>query len=67
VEGGETYTNSVELFKKLNEIAGANGVGRVDIVESRYFTLPAAIISTSPQFTIHAATISTSPQDSILY
>ncbi|PNP42736.1 hypothetical protein TGAMA5MH_05478 [Trichoderma gamsii] len=46
VEGGETYTNSVELFKKLNEIAGANGVGRVDIVESRYFTIPAAIIST---------------------
>ncbi|KAM0449028.1 hypothetical protein ACHAO4_007984 [Trichoderma viride] len=45
VEGGETYTNSVELFKKLNEIAGANGVGRVDIVESRYFTIPAAIIT----------------------
>jgi argininosuccinate synthase len=52
VEGGETYTNSVELFKKLNEIAGANGVGRVDIVESRYFTIPAAIISTSPQDSI---------------
>lgn len=52
VEGGETYTNSVELFKKLNEIAGANGVGRVDIVESRYFTIPAAIISTSPRDSI---------------
>lgn len=44
VEGGETYTNSVELFKKLNEIAGVNGVGRVDIVESRYLTIPAAIL-----------------------
>jgi argininosuccinate synthase len=53
VEGGETYTDSVELFKKLNEIAGANAVGRIDIVESRYFTIPAII--------------STSPQDSILY
>ncbi|KAM3499404.1 hypothetical protein MY10362_007332 [Beauveria mimosiformis] len=52
VEGSETYTNSVELFKKLNEIAGANGVGRVDIVESRYFTIPAAIISTSLQDSI---------------
>ncbi|KAM3549579.1 hypothetical protein MY1884_008678 [Beauveria asiatica] len=47
VEGGETYTNSVELFKKLNEIAGANGVGRVDIVESRYFTIPAVISTPS--------------------
>ncbi|EFZ03615.1 Argininosuccinate synthase [Metarhizium robertsii ARSEF 23] len=48
VEGGETYTNSVALFKKLNEIAGANGVGRQDLVESRYFTIPAATISPPP-------------------
>jgi argininosuccinate synthase len=40
VEGGETYTDSVELFKKLNEIAGANAVGRIDIVESRYLPSP---------------------------
>ncbi|KAK9437626.1 argininosuccinate synthase [Metarhizium brunneum] len=48
VEGGETFTNSVALFKKLNEIAGANGVGRTDLVESRYFTIPAATISPPP-------------------
>jgi argininosuccinate synthase len=35
VEGGETVTGSLELFKALNDIAGRNGVGRVDIVESR--------------------------------
>lgn len=55
VEGGETYTNSVALFKKLNEIAGANGVGRQDLVESRYFTIPAATITPPP------------PQDPHLY
>jgi argininosuccinate synthase len=31
----ETYTGSVELSKALNSIAGENGVGRIDIVESR--------------------------------
>ncbi|KAI0454743.1 argininosuccinate synthase [Xylaria acuta] len=35
VEGGETVTGSLELFKALNKIAGDNGVGRVDLVESR--------------------------------
>jgi len=26
----------VELFEKLNELGGANGIGRIDIVENRY-------------------------------
>lgn len=39
VEGGETVTGSLELFKALNDIAGRNGVGRIDIVESRLVPL----------------------------
>ncbi|EHK43117.1 hypothetical protein TRIATDRAFT_301047 [Trichoderma atroviride IMI 206040] len=52
VEGGETYTNSVELFKKLNEIAGANGVGRVDIVESRFIGLKSRGCYDAPAHTV---------------
>ncbi|KAM3519768.1 hypothetical protein MY4038_009673 [Beauveria bassiana] len=52
VEGGETYTNSVDLFKKLNEIAGANGVGRVDIVESRFIGLKSRGCYDAPAHTV---------------
>ncbi|ATY60481.1 argininosuccinate synthase [Cordyceps militaris] len=52
VEGGETYTDSVELFKKLNEIAGANGVGRVDIVESRFIGLKSRGCYDAPAHTV---------------
>ena len=30
------YTDPLELFIHLNEIAGANGIGRIDIVENRF-------------------------------
>jgi argininosuccinate synthase len=40
VEGGETITGGLKLFKALNEIAGRHGVGRVDIVESRLDIAP---------------------------
>ena len=30
-------TDPLELFTKLNELAGENGVGRIDIVENRFF------------------------------
>lgn len=52
VEGGETYTNSVELFKKLNEIAGANAVGRQDIVESRFIGLKSRGCYDAPAHTV---------------
>jgi argininosuccinate synthase len=52
VEGGETYTNSVELFKKLNEIAGANAVGRIDIVESRFIGLKSRGCYDAPAHTV---------------
>ncbi|EXV01973.1 arginosuccinate synthase family protein [Metarhizium robertsii] len=52
VEGGETYTNSVALFKKLNEIAGANGVGRQDLVESRFIGLKSRGCYDAPAHTV---------------
>ncbi|KAI0397547.1 argininosuccinate synthase [Xylariaceae sp. FL0594] len=52
VEGGETVTGSLELFKALNEIAGANGVGRVDIVESRFIGLKSRGCYDSPALTV---------------
>jgi argininosuccinate synthase len=33
---GATYTDPLEAFNHLNEVAGANGVGRIDIVENRF-------------------------------
>ncbi|KAI1076961.1 argininosuccinate synthase [Whalleya microplaca] len=33
---GETITGSLAIFKKLNDIGRDNGVGRIDIVESRF-------------------------------
>jgi len=33
---GMTYTDSLDSFLFLNKIAGANGVGRIDIVENRF-------------------------------
>ncbi|KAK1770724.1 argininosuccinate synthase [Phialemonium atrogriseum] len=52
VEGGETVTGSLELFKALNEIAGRNGVGRVDIVESRFISLKSRGCYDSPALTV---------------
>lgn len=34
--GGKTITGSLEIFKEANEIGRINGIGRVDIVESRF-------------------------------
>lgn len=45
VEGGETVTNLLELFKAPNGIAGRNGVGRVDTVESWLGTSPRGFLS----------------------
>ncbi|PTD12418.1 Argininosuccinate synthase [Fusarium culmorum] len=37
--GGKTITGSLEIFKEANEIGRINGIGRVDIVESRFIGL----------------------------
>ncbi|KAI1130591.1 argininosuccinate synthase [Nemania abortiva] len=52
VEGGETITGSLELFKALNEIAGKNGVGRIDIVETRSNGLKSRGCYDSPALTV---------------
>ncbi|MDR3112372.1 MAG: argininosuccinate synthase [Elusimicrobiota bacterium] len=41
-------TESVELITKLNEIAGANGIGRVDLVENRLVGMKSRGVYESP-------------------
>ncbi|MDR2350045.1 MAG: argininosuccinate synthase [Deltaproteobacteria bacterium] len=58
-EGDPVAVDSVELepaelLKKLNEIAGANGVGRVDIVESRYVGMKSRGVYETPGGTLLA-------------
>ncbi|KAH8165681.1 hypothetical protein CIB48_g2554 [Xylaria polymorpha] len=52
VDGGETVTGSLELFKALNDIAGRHGVGRIDIVESRFIGLKSRGAYDSPALTV---------------
>ncbi|KAH9888288.1 argininosuccinate synthase [Xylariomycetidae sp. FL2044] len=52
VEGGETVSGSLELFKALNDIAGRHGVGRIDIVESRFIGLKSRGAYDSPACTV---------------
>lgn len=52
VEGGETVTGSLELFKALNDMAGRNGVGRIDFFESRATGLKSRGCYDSPAFTV---------------
>ncbi len=52
VDGGETVTGSLELFKALNDIAGRHGVGRIDIVESRFIGLKSRGAYDSPAHTV---------------
>ncbi len=42
----------VELFETLNEIAGANGIGRVDIVENRYVGIKSRGVYETPAGTV---------------
>lgn len=48
---GKKYT-SVDLINKLNEIGGANGVGRVDMVENRLVGIKSREIYENPAGTI---------------
>ncbi len=42
----------VELFEKLNAIAGSNGVGRIDIVENRYVGIKSRGVYETPAGTV---------------
>ncbi|KAJ4150881.1 hypothetical protein LMH87_011610 [Akanthomyces muscarius] len=50
--GGETITGSLTIFKKLNDIGRDNGVGRVDLVESRFIGLKSRGCYDTPGLTI---------------
>lgn len=49
---GKTYTESVELFTKLNALGKLHGVGRIDIVENRFIGLKSRGCYDSPAMTI---------------
>jgi argininosuccinate synthase len=52
IEGGKKVTGSVELFKYLNEMGGAHGVGRIDLVESRFVGMKSRGVYETPAGTI---------------
>ncbi len=47
-----TPLSPVELFEKLNELGGANGIGRIDIVENRYVGMKSRGVYETPGGTI---------------
>lgn len=48
----KTFTNSLQLFKELNRIGKVHGIGRIDIVESRFIGLKSRGCYDSPAMTI---------------
>ncbi|KAJ4268300.1 hypothetical protein NW762_002363 [Fusarium torreyae] len=50
--GDKVITGSLEIFKEANEIGRANGIGRVDIVESRFIGLKSRGCYDTPGLTI---------------
>jgi argininosuccinate synthase len=44
--------DALPLFKKLNELAGANGIGRLDMVENRYVGMKARGVYETPGGTL---------------
>ncbi|CCF33744.1 argininosuccinate synthase [Colletotrichum higginsianum] len=48
----QTSTDAVELFTLLNKVGGEHGVGRIDIVESRFIGLKSRGAYDSPAMTI---------------
>ncbi|ENH74027.1 Argininosuccinate synthase [Fusarium oxysporum f. sp. cubense race 1] len=49
---GKTVTGSLEIFKEANELGRANGIGREDIVESRFIGLKSRGCYDTPGLTI---------------
>jgi argininosuccinate synthase len=52
LEYGREYTDPVELFLYLNDVAGENGVGRVDMVESRFVGMKSRGVYETPGGTV---------------
>ncbi|KJK85584.1 hypothetical protein H633G_10577 [Metarhizium anisopliae BRIP 53284] len=50
--GDKVVTGSLEIFKALNEIGRVHGVGRIDIVESRFIGLKSCGCYDTPGLTI---------------
>ncbi|OIW32959.1 arginosuccinate synthetase [Coniochaeta ligniaria NRRL 30616] len=50
--GDKVVTGSLEIFKEANEIGRVNGIGRVDIVESRFIGLKSRGCYDTPGLTI---------------
>lgn len=48
----EEILSPVELFEKLNKIAGENGIGRIDIVENRYVGIKSRGVYETPAGTV---------------
>lgn len=52
IKYGETITDPLAIFQKLNEIGSANGIGRIDLVESRYVGMKSRGVYETPAGTI---------------
>ena len=49
---GEEHTDPLELFTYLNQVAGANAVGRIDIVENRFVGIKSRGVYETPAGTV---------------
>lgn len=49
---GETFTDPLESFIHLNDVAGRNGVGRVDLVENRFVGIKSRGVYETPAGTV---------------
>ena len=52
VEDGTVVEDSVEILKYLNKVGGANGVGRIDVVENRYVGMKSRGVYETPGYTV---------------
>lgn len=52
VETGKKITGALEIFKYLNILGGAHGVGRIDLVESRFVGMKSRGVYETPAGTI---------------
>lgn len=52
VTDGSVHTGALDLFYYLNEVGGANGVGRVDVVENRFVGMKSRGVYESPACSI---------------
>lgn len=51
-EDGKEYTDALESFLYLNKVGGANGIGRIDIVENRFVGIKSRGVYETPAGTV---------------